>query len=189
MKKYELDGVVYTTELEVRKALYEQKRIMLGRVSGAAAEFWQKYGVNFVEVEDEITLHEPTLEELKQTKLGALECVFDETRNSKNLSIVSSLGFKVNANNVAFNNITGLIAQLSYDESAGNNATTAFMTFDDELVMVTVDDLKVLQAEISKNGTHLYTQKWTYRNQITSAKTEFDLNQISFEFVSKNFAE
>lgn len=189
MKKYEYGGKTYTTESEIRKVLFETKRLALGRTPTDAMAFWLKHGVVFTEEQEPILNKEPSLEELKQTKIGLLDALFNEYRNSKDSFIVSSLGFRANANVVAFNNITGLIAQMAYECNGDDNpAKLSFMTFDDELASLDIDGLKTLQAEISKNGTYLYEQKWAYRNRIQGAVTIEELNQIQISFNSKNFA-
>lgn len=172
--KYIYNGKEYRSEKALRQALFEATRKAFGRV-----EDWSKYGVEVVE----IVPVEPTLESLKSRKLDELEERFNEYRQSKDTSIESSLGFRVNANIVAFDNVSGLVAQLQYRQENGEaNPTIGFMSFDDALVTLSLADLKKLQVEISENGSKAYAQKWAIRTAIENAKNEEELNAIDITF-------
>ena len=148
--KYIYNGKEYRTEKALRQALFEKTRKAFGRVVD-----WAKYGVEVVEVVPVA----PSLESLKSQKMVELEERFSEYRQSSDTFIESSLGFRVNANVTAFDNVSGLVAQLQYRQDNGEaNPTIGFMSFDDKLVTLSLVDMKKLQVEISENGSLAYAK-------------------------------
>ena len=182
MKKYIYKENEYRTERALRVAIFEAERLALPKVE--TDDDWAKYGVELVTVETPyVEPKEPDLDELKQMKLGALDGAFNEYRNSSETFLVSSLGFKANANTIAFDNVSGLVAQLQYRQDNGEaNPLIGFMTFDDELVTLSLADLKKLQVEISENGSLVYAKKWEIRKAIEQAKNEEALSKIDIMF-------
>ena len=177
MKKYIYKENEYRTERALRVAIFEAERLALPKVE--TDDEWAKYGVEVVEVAPVL----PTLEVLKSRKMVELEERFNEYRQSSNTFIESSLGFRVNANIVAFDNVSGLVAQLQYRQENGEaNPTIGFMSFDDELVTLSLADLKKLQVEISENGSLAYAKKWEIRTAIEQAQDEEALNSIDITF-------
>ena len=187
MKTYTYDNIEYKSESQLRKAIWFKERKALPKLS--TVEDWAKYGVELVTVETPyVEPKEPDIDELKQMKLGALDGAFDEYRNSSETFLVSSLGFKVNANVTAFDNVSGLVAQLQYKADKGEeNPQVGFMTFDDELVLLNIEDMKTLQVEISANGSNVYAQKWLLRQKIQDAESEEALNAIEIVFTHTDF--
>lgn len=187
MKTYTYEGIEYKSESQLRKAIWFNERKALPKLS--TVEDWAKYGVELVTVETPyVEPKEPDLDELKQMKLGALDGAFNEYRNSSETFLVSSLGFKVNANVTAFDNVSGLVAQLQYKADKGEeNPQVGFMTFDDELVLLNIEDMKTLQVEISANGSNVYAQKWLLRQKIQDAESEEALNAIEIVFTHTDF--
>lgn len=120
-----------------------------------------------------------SLVQAKQNKLDELETVFDEYRESKNTYINSSLGFKANANVTAYNNVDGLISQIEYGlVETDENDKLSFMDFDNKMRALSLEDLKVLKAEIAQNGSRAYAVKWGYRSKIEQAKNIGYLNNL-----------
>lgn len=120
-----------------------------------------------------------SLAQARQNKLDELETVFDEYRESKNTYINSSLGFKANANVTAYNNVDGLISQIEYGlVETDENDKLSFMDFDNKMRALSLDDLKVLKAEIAQNGSRAYAVKWGYRSKIEQAKNIGYLNNL-----------
>ncbi len=172
--KYIYNGKEYRTEKALRQAIFENTRKVFG-----PADDWSKYGVEVVEVVPVA----PSLDVLKSQKIAKLEERFNEYRQSKDTFIESSLGFRVNANVTAFDNVSGLVAQLQYRQDHGEaNPTIGFMSFDDELVTLSLADLKKLQVEISENGSLAYAKKWASRTAIEQAQDEQALNSIDILF-------
>ena len=176
IQKYVYNGKEYASERAVRQAIFKQEKKVFGKPE--TAEQWAKLGVVYTEEERVIPL-----DVLKSQKMNELEERFNEYRQSNEAFIDSSLGFRANANITAFNNVSGLVAQLQYRQGNGEaNPTIGFMTFDDNLVVLSLADLKKLQVEISENGSVVYARKWAIRTAIENAKNEEELNAISITF-------
>lgn len=186
--KYFYNEKEYNSAYQVRQAIWEAEHKIFG--SPETSDDWNALGVAVTETIDPPSPepHEPDLNELKQMKLGALDGAFNEYRNSSETFLVSSLGFKANANVTAFDNVSGLVAQLQFKADKGEeNPQVGFMTFDDELVMLDLQKMKTLQVEISANGSKCYAQKWALRNQIQNAQNEQELDAIEIKFEPTDF--
>ena len=127
---------------------------------------------------------EKTLDELKSEKLSELTSItskFDNQLVNNEIIINSSLGFKVNADLRSQNNLRGLIA-------VGIEPVN-FVTADNSVQSLTLEQLNVLLNECAQNVQHLYLLKWQYREQIEQAKTVEELNAIKFKFTMKDFSK
>ena len=127
---------------------------------------------------------EKTLDELKSEKLAELTAItskFDNQLVNTDMIIKSSLGFTINADLRSQNNLRGLIA-------VGVEPVN-FMTADNSLKSLTLEQLNVLLSECAQNGQHLYLLKWQYRERIEQAKTVEELNAIEFNFTMKDFSK
>ena len=127
---------------------------------------------------------EKSLSELKSEKLAELTSItskFDNQLVNTDMIIKSSLGFSINADLRSQNNLRGLIA-------VGVEPVN-FVTADNNVQSLTLEQLNVLLNECAQNSQHLYLLKWQYRDQIEQAKTKEDLNAIKFEFVMKDFSK
>ena len=127
---------------------------------------------------------EKTLEELKSEKLSELTTLchnFDDKLVNNDMYVISSLGFKINADIRSQNNLKGLISV--------NADTVNFIDYNNEIHKLTQKDLNTLLIECSKNGENLYMQKWTYAEKIKACKTIKELEKITFDFVMLDFSE
>ena len=127
----------------------------------------------------DVTLLKP-LEEFKKEKLKELSqksSAFEQTEN-KEMYIVSSLGYKVNADPKALRNIEVLI----------DIGITQFRNYDNETVEVTTDNLKTIKSEIGINTVRLYQQKWAFEDLINKAKTKEELDAIEIKFEMLDFS-
>ena len=80
--------------------------------------------------------------------------------------ITTNLNQKATSKVAIFDNVNGLVAQLEYRKSEGEeNPTVGFMTFEDELVELDLASIRKLLVEISQNGSKVYAKKWQYREQ------------------------
>ena len=95
--------------------------------------------------------------------------------------VISSLGFKINADIRSQNNLKGLISV--------NADTVNFIDYNNEIHKLTQKDLNTLLIECSKNGENLYMQKWTYAEKIKACKTIKELEKITFDFVMLDFSK
>lgn len=127
---------------------------------------------------------EKSLSELKSEKLSQLTAItskFDNQLVNTDMIIKSSLGFSINADLRSQNNLRGLIA-------VGIEPVN-FMTADNSVKSLTLEQLNILLSECAQNGQHLYLLKWQYREQIEQAQTVEELNAIKFNFVMKDFSK
>lgn len=138
----------------------------------------------FIPIEWAKSDDEKTLDELKSEKLAELTAItsrFDNQLVNNEMIIKSSLGFAVNADLRSQNNLRGLIA-------VGIEPVN-FMTSDNNVKSLTLEQLNTLLNECALNGQNLYLQKWHYREQIENAKTKEELNSIEFKFSMHDFSK
>lgn len=124
---------------------------------------------------------EPSLEELREAKLAVLNAAFEGVRGSA--WVMSSLGFKADANETANTNVDGLIKSMT----AQNEATTLFCDYDNVYRPVTLENLQTLQLEIIQNGQTLYAQKWAMRNAINEATKPEAIEAVDIVFTMMDF--
>lgn len=127
---------------------------------------------------------EKTLEQLKAEKLLELVSIcrnYDDRLVNNDMFIISSLGFKINADLRSQNNIRGLISV--------NADTVNFVDYNNEVHELTPSDLNTLLIECSKNGENLYKQKWAYADKIKSCDTVEELDLIDFKFTMMDFSD
>jgi hypothetical protein len=124
---------------------------------------------------------EPSIEELREVKLVVLNAVFEGVCGSA--WVMSSLGFKADANTTANTNVDGLIKSMT----ARNEATTLFCDYDNVYRLVTLENLQTLQLEIIQNGQALYAQKWAMRDAINSAGTTDEIEAVNIVFTMMDF--
>lgn len=97
--------------------------------------------------------------------------------------IVSSLGFTVDANQTANENVTGLLVTI------GDTETVQFCDYYNQFHELTKANLQVLQTEIIANAQNLYQQKWVYRTQIEQCSNNEQLDTVlgGIEFTYMDF--
>ena len=105
----------------------------------------------------------PTLDELKQNKLEAVKTAF--LAASETAHCMSSVGFEIDADEIANRNIEGLVLVMQAGE------TTLFRAYDNSFHEVTREQLEVMRKEIVINSQYLYQAKWTIEAQIMQAQT------------------
>lgn len=118
------------------------------------------------------------LENVISRKLGELNAKLEETKTSSAAHITSSTGYVVNANTTAKQNIDGLITAMT----AQNLSTVNFMTFDNTLAELTLEQLKTLQLELISYGNNLYAKKWSLRAQIEACTTKEEVDAIVIDY-------
>ena len=160
--------------------------------TGTNTEFYKSIGMEDLEVEKAydgsywLKGYAPTqnLDELKSEKLLELTAItskFDNQLVNTDMIIKSSLGFSINADLRSQNNLRGLIA-------VGVEPVN-FMTADNSVKSLSIEQLNILLNECALNGQNLYQQKWNYRGQIENATTVEELNSIEFNFEMKDFSK
>lgn len=149
--------------------------------------FCLKNGYHLEQVENGFKICAPagkTLSELKSDKLSELTAItskYDNQLVNNEMIIKSSLGFTINADLRSQNNLRGLIA-------IGIEPVN-FVTADNSVKSLTLEQLNVLLSECAQNGQHLYLLKWQYREQIEQAQTVEELNTIEFNFTMHDFSK
>lgn len=126
---------------------------------------------------------EKTLEELKADKLSELASItshFDNQLVNTDMIIKSSLGFTINADLRSQNNLRGLI-------SVGIEPVN-FVTADNSMQSLSIEQLNILLNETIKNGENLYKTKWELRDKILNSSTIEELNSIEFKFSMLDFS-
>lgn len=118
------------------------------------------------------------LENVKARKLAELNRAMEEAKVSSSVSIQSSVGYTVNANTTAKQNVDGLITAMT----ATGRDTVSFMTFDNQLVELTLDQLKAIQLELISYGNNLYARKWALRSQIEACTTKEEVDAIVISY-------
>ena len=126
---------------------------------------------------------EKTFDELKVEKLSELTEItskFDNQLVNNEMVIKSSLGFSINADLRSQNNLRGLIA-------VGVEPVN-FVTADNSVQSLSIEQLNILLNETIKNGENLYKTKWELRNRILNSSSVEELNSIKFKFVMLDFS-
>jgi len=118
------------------------------------------------------------LENVVARKLDELNAKLEETKTSSAAHITSSTGYVVNANTTAKQNIDGLITAMT----AQNLSTVNFMTFDNTLAELTLEQLKTLQLELISYGNNLYAKKWSLRAQTEACTTKEEVDAIVIDY-------
>lgn len=118
------------------------------------------------------------IENVKARKLAELNRAMGEAKVSSSVSIQSSVGYTVNANTTAKQNVDGLITAMT----ATGRGTVSFMTFDNQLVELTLEQLKTIQLELISYGNNLYARKWALRSQIEACATKEEVDAIVISY-------
>ena len=128
---------------------------------------------------------EKTFDELKVEKLSELTSITSKftVNDCDEMHITSSLGYTINADKTAQDNIRGLI------EAHGESDIIKYKIYDNSFKEVTIADLKIMLKECAKNGENLYTQKFLYQEKIKACKTIKELEKITFDFVMLDFSK
>lgn len=122
---------------------------------------------------------EDKFNEAKQNKLSELKKTADSALNGA--YVVSSLGFKADANPAAVRDLEGLVI-IGAD-------SVMFCDYENNFHPLNKEQVLTLQREILLNGQNLYAQKWNYRAAVNAAETVDELNAITFKFDILDFSE
>lgn len=174
--KYKYNNQEYFSLKQLRDAIYSIENKLYGNPK--TQEEFTELGLE-VEVIEFDPLDDLTVEQLRNNCQVAINAAFTEYRNSSKTYIDSSLGFPVNANEVAYQNIDGCLLQAKQrSASLSEEGKVAFTDFNDNLQMLTADQLTQLKLEVSENGSRAYGVKWTYRQQIDSINDKEQLKEL-----------
>lgn len=97
--------------------------------------------------------------------------------------IKSSLGFTIDANQTANENITGLLVTI------GETETIQFCDYYNKFRELNKSQLQILQTELITNAQSLYQQKWQYRHAIEDCIDNEGLDAVlaTIEFTYMDF--
>lgn len=97
--------------------------------------------------------------------------------------VKSSLGFEVDANSTANENVNGLLITIA------DNETVQFCDYYNQFHELNKSQLETLQSEIVQNGQSLYAQKWQYRTAIGNCGNNEQLGAVleTIEFTYMDF--
>lgn len=115
---------------------------------------------------------------MKARKLAELNRAMEEAKVSSSVSILSSTGYTVNANTTAKQNVDGLITAMT----ATGREVVGFMTYDNQLINMTLEQLKTIQLELISYGNNLYARKWALRSQIEACTTKKEVDAIVISY-------
>ena len=183
-----VDGIALPCDFEAPSSLHalqwhngegELEIIENGRMTNQAIASYTSEVKPYVDIwqtkYDEInTPYVPTLEEAKEAKLAELTSAFDTA--AQNAHLMSSVGFEIDANEVANRNIEGLTLVMS------DTDTTLFCDYNNQFHEVTRAQLETMRREIVANSQRLYQIKWQYRSLIEAATTVDELDAITITF-------
>lgn len=127
---------------------------------------------------------EEKLQNAKADKLAELSKIadnYDQYKCPIDMYIISSTGFKVDADIRSQANMQGLVLVLP----AGG--TTRYKDFNNEFQTVSKEQLEVMIAECKQNGLNLYQQKFTYEFLIDACDTLDEVNAIEIKFTMTDF--
>ena len=176
IKKFIYDGFEYNLESDVRKAIYEKERKIFNKApTEKVVEFWAKFGVVYTEEQEPI-------EFFKAKKSLVIKQSFLNWRNNR-ATLISSLGFKVDSNERANTDVSGLL--IAYEDN--QDALITFRDADNAFHALTYAQVKTLQKEIIENGNYAYEQKWMLDAQVEKATTKEELEAIEVKFAGKTF--
>ena len=92
----------------------------------------------------------------------------------------SSVGFRIDANETANTNITGLIEAI---EAGMLTEPQMFRDYNNEFHSVTLENLKTMQLEVIANGQQFYQTKWNLEQQIQSAETIEEIQAVEIPVI------
>lgn len=172
--KYLYNGKEYLSAYQVRQAIFEtERKAFPEEPEEGKVEFWKALDVTYTE-------EETPLEDLKAQKLDLLDMAFMQWRND-DATLVSSLGFMADCDERAMIDVNGLVTICA--------DTVTFMDADNQPHELTLEQLKVLQAEIIQSGTLAYQTKWMLRQAIEKAENKEHLDAIDIAFTAVDFSE
>ena len=130
---------------------------------------------------------EKTLEEVRTAKLSELDSAFMQWYE-KDATVTTSLNFVADSDARAKMDVDGLVIKMER-ETAETRTTTVFMDAYNQPHELSLDQIKIVQLEIIKNGQSAYQQKWALRTAIQGAQSKEDLDAIEIVFTAEDFSK
>lgn len=128
---------------------------------------------------------EEKLNNAKTDKLAQLKAISQRytINDCDEMYLTSSLGYAINADKTAQDNIRGLI------EAHEETDLIKYKLYDNSFKNVTIADLKIMLKECAQNGENLYTQKFLYQSQINACTSIDEVNAIEIVFEMMDFSK
>lgn len=142
-------------------------------------EDYDKFGIELVEIDTDAN---KTLRQWQNEFLERLDDAFMKWRNDE-ATFISSLGFEVDGDSRAMQDITGLVTVAN----SNPEFTTTFMDANNNPHELNVDQIKILAMEIIQSATDGYNQKWAKRNEIENVTDKYELGVIDLRFEPSDF--
>lgn len=140
-------------------------------------ENFDKYVKPYVDLWQTKKAEYNSFENTQVRALDRLNAEFEKAKEEAHLT--SSLGFEVDANSTANENVNGLLVTVG-------DGVVSFCDYNNEFHDLNKTQLETLRTEIISNAQSLYTQKWTYRTAIEQCETneqiEAALAQVTFTY-------
>lgn len=145
-------------------------------------DLWQAEKDRITQQTQEAQAEYNKFENRQARALNQLSDLFEQAK--LNARVRTSLGFEIDANQTANENITGLLVTIG-------DGTTQFCDYNNVFHEVNKTDLETMQTEIIQNAQYLYQQKWSYRTQIEECADGESLDKIlaQIEFRYKDFTQ
>lgn len=126
-----------------------------------------------------VGIPDPTLDELKASKIKELETIFNSFAESTDSYFTSSLGFESLGRHVDMINILATIKLL---QGSGSGGAAEFIDRNDVVHGIDLKMAQTLQAEMAQHGTICYAQKTVFLENIQNAQSKADLDAIDIKF-------
>lgn len=165
---------------------------------GTNEKFYQSIGMVYTDVEQseidgqwylkDLCPHysdEEKLNNAKTAKLAQLKAISQRytINDCDEMYLTSSLGYAINADKTAQDNIRGLI------EAHEETDLIKYKLYDNSFKDVTIADLKIMLKECAQNGENLYTQKFLYQSKINDCTSIDEVNAIEIVFEMMDFSK
>lgn len=120
------------------------------------------------------------LEDFKTDLLNKISAYADRYEQNKcdEMYVISSLGFRANADRRSLQNVENLI-RLGQE--------TVFKDYDNQFHSVSIQDLETLLMEISANGSNLYNQKFQMQMAVMNFTTLEQIENFEIQFTMMDF--
>lgn len=143
-------------------------------------DLWQAEKDRIEHEQEEAEAERNKPENRQARALTQLNSDFETVKERAHLK--SSLGFEVDANSTAKENVQGLIEEVG-------TGTVQFCDYYNQFHELNKAQLETLKSEINQNGQALYAQKWEYRTAIEACTDNEGLDAVvaGIEFTYMDF--
>lgn len=143
-------------------------------------ENFVKYAKPYVDLWQAKKAEHNSFENTQARALDRLNAKFEKAKVEAHLT--SSLGFEVDANSTANENVNGLLVTVG-------DGVVSFCDYNNEFHELNKAQLETLRTEIISNAQSLYSQKWAFRTALEQCKTNEQIKETlaQVKFIYKDF--